>query len=340
MNCFVASAFDHEDVDAIYDHAIQPVLKELKLHPLRVDRVEHNDDIDDRIFSLIDQSLLCIADLTHARPSVYYEAGYAFGSGKPVIYLARKDHFQAREDDEPGNLRVHFDLQMKNIIPWTEPNEMFKKRLRSRLKYVLRPILRELQASHAKHTIEEHFASISQYERLGALLKKGKSLLHARGYKRSDSPTIGPQSLVMNPVAHLQKKGYRTDCHVYLLPRPAIKKSTFKDIDWLWPLATKTALKSQIEQITSLCVVISLRNARSATLTDLLSLWTPITKRIFTYEDVRIFRNEVPHSATVAVIDGISSVEDFADRFRPIVNEFEESQQEAENNAKDHTPQP
>ena len=142
MNCFVASAFDHEDVDAIYDHAIHPVLKELKLHPFRVDRVEHNEDIDDRIFRLIDQSQLCIADLTFARPSVYYEAGYAFGSGKPVIYIARRDHFRAREDDEAGNLRVHFDLQMKNIIYWTNPNDAFRKRLRSRLKHVLRPLLR------------------------------------------------------------------------------------------------------------------------------------------------------------------------------------------------------
>lgn len=329
LKCFVASAFDHNDVDKIYDKTIRPVLRELNIKSLRVDRVEHNEDIDDQILKLIDEAQICIADLTYARPSVYYEAGYAFGSGKPVIYLARRDHFRPRQDDHYGNFRVHFDLQMKNIIDWTEPNETFKKRLRSRLKYVLRPILSELQASHAKHEIEKHFASISQDECLRALLKKGKSLLHARGYKRGDSPTIGPQSLRMNPSAHLQKKVHRTGCHVYLLPRPAIKKSTFEDISWLWHLSIEPELKDQLEQIMSLCVVISLRNARSATLTDPLSRWTPITERIFTYEDMRRLRDEVPHSATVAVIDGIRSVEDFTDRLRPIVNEFEESQQGA-----------
>ena len=53
MKCFIASAFDHADVDAIFNKAITPVLGELKIKKLRVDRVEHNDDIDDKIFSLI-----------------------------------------------------------------------------------------------------------------------------------------------------------------------------------------------------------------------------------------------------------------------------------------------
>ena len=29
MNCFTASAFDHDDIDAVYDKAICPVLAEL-----------------------------------------------------------------------------------------------------------------------------------------------------------------------------------------------------------------------------------------------------------------------------------------------------------------------
>lgn len=68
MNCFVASAFDHDDVDAVYDRAIRPVLREFNVRPFRVDRVEHNDDIDDRIFQLIERSDLCIADLTYGGP--------------------------------------------------------------------------------------------------------------------------------------------------------------------------------------------------------------------------------------------------------------------------------
>jgi hypothetical protein len=37
MKYFIASAFDHEDVDLIYDRPIRAVLKELKVVPTRVD---------------------------------------------------------------------------------------------------------------------------------------------------------------------------------------------------------------------------------------------------------------------------------------------------------------
>ena len=119
LKCFVASAFDRPDVDEVFTKVLVPLLRKLGIRPLRVDRVEHNDDIDDKIFALLDESDFCIADLSYARPSVYYEAGYAAGKGKPVIYLARRDHFKAKQNDPNGNFRVHFDLQMKNIIPWS-----------------------------------------------------------------------------------------------------------------------------------------------------------------------------------------------------------------------------
>jgi nucleoside 2-deoxyribosyltransferase len=54
----------------------------MKIEPLRVDQIEHNDDIDDKIIELIKKCDFCIADLTYARPSVYYEAGYVYGLKK------------------------------------------------------------------------------------------------------------------------------------------------------------------------------------------------------------------------------------------------------------------
>src|ERR1043165_9807243 len=129
MKCFVASAFGHDDVDAIYDDCIVLILKKLSVVPLRVDRVDHNEDIDNKIFELLDSADFVIADLTYARPSVYYEAGYAAGKSKPVIYIAKRDHFKARDNDPHGNYRVHFDLQMKNIISWSEPDRTFSDTL-------------------------------------------------------------------------------------------------------------------------------------------------------------------------------------------------------------------
>jgi hypothetical protein len=92
----------------------------------------------------IEKAHFLLADLTYARPSVYFEAGYGQRSVS-VIYTARVDHFRARDGDPSGNLRVHFDLQMKNIITWTEPlSKKFQKRLQSRITKVLLPIARRV----------------------------------------------------------------------------------------------------------------------------------------------------------------------------------------------------
>ena len=320
MNCFVASAFDYEDIDAIYDHAIRPVLKELKLRPFRVDRVEHNEDIDDRIFRLIDQSQLCIADLTFARPSVYYEAGYAFGSGKPVIYIVRRDHFRAREDDEAGNLRVHFDLQMKNIIPWTKPNEAFIKRLRSRLKHVLRPFLREQRKDKTRRENEQRFAALSQNEKLTAILQKGRALLYARGYgKDIPSPYRRYEN---NPhYSLLSKEVGGRYFRVHLLSLSAINKTELQFLPFYgWNIPWKH--EKLFKRIDSLCVVAAIRGVRPTSLTAILPSWVPIANNVFTKNEMKGFRDDIPHFLTVAFIDGVKSIEDFADRFRLMIDTY------------------
>jgi len=45
----------------------------MEIKPYRVDIIEHNDDIDNKIIELILKCDICIADLTYSRPSVYYE---------------------------------------------------------------------------------------------------------------------------------------------------------------------------------------------------------------------------------------------------------------------------
>jgi nucleoside 2-deoxyribosyltransferase len=326
MNCFVASAFDHEDVDAIYDLAIRPVLAEFKLRPSRVDRVEHNDDIDDEIFRLIDESSLCIADLTYARPSVYYEAGYAFGKGMPVIYLARSDHFRAQQNDPAGNLRVHFDLQMKNIIPWTEPNEAFRTRLRKRLRHVLRPMLREQQLSQSKRDDEKRFGATSQNEQLVALLNKAKSLLRTRGYSRGRYPEDRPSGRDPHH-AHLQKFEGKTYRQVHILARPAVTKKALELLPFLWlPFLTQQE-DAQIKKIESVCLVIALRAVTPTALRALFPSWTPISDRLLRRTAGASMRDEVPHSTTIAVIDGLKSLPAFAQRCRQIVGELEKGQQ-------------
>jgi len=49
----VACAFGKEDVYEIYQNAILSVLESMEIKPYRVDQIEHNDDIDNKIIELI-----------------------------------------------------------------------------------------------------------------------------------------------------------------------------------------------------------------------------------------------------------------------------------------------
>ena len=55
LKCFIACAFGKKDIEKIYNAAILKVLSKLKIIPLRVDKVEHNDNIDLKIIELINQ---------------------------------------------------------------------------------------------------------------------------------------------------------------------------------------------------------------------------------------------------------------------------------------------
>ena len=127
---FVAMWFN-EKVDFIYEQAVEPAIRECNYEPERIDRVEHNNIIDDEIIANIKQSKFIIADFTaekdKPRGGVYYEAGFADGLGIPVIFTCRKDLIENKE--------IHFDLEHRNFI-WWEENKMedFKKKLINRIK--------------------------------------------------------------------------------------------------------------------------------------------------------------------------------------------------------------
>ena len=163
----MACAFGKDDVDEIYVNAILPVLKSMEITPCRVDQIEHNDDIDNKIIELISRCDICIADLTYARPSVYYEAGYFTGLGKSVIFIARKDHFSLKAEDVYGNLKIHFDLQMKNIIQWssTKRVDTFKRKLLSRLRFISKPLMQRIKKERKQEKSRLDFSRLSQKDK-------------------------------------------------------------------------------------------------------------------------------------------------------------------------------
>ena len=66
--------------------------------------------IDDQIRVAIRRAKFVIADLTHGNNGAYWEAGFAEGAGKPVIYTCHRDAW-ARQ-------RTHFDTNHLATIIW------------------------------------------------------------------------------------------------------------------------------------------------------------------------------------------------------------------------------
>lgn len=317
MKCFIASAFDHADVDAIFNKAITPVLSELKIKKLRVDRIEHNDDIDDKIFSLIKDCDLCIADLTYARPSVYYEAGFASGLGKPVIYISRRDHFHPREDDPAGNLQVHFDLQMKNIIPWTIPNAFFKSRLLKRVKHVCKGIAPKGK-QHIKQSPDQiRFQSFSIDDQLRAVLAKGKSLIFSKGFhlQAKDTEEINIRRLGRDPVNQVSFEKFRN--HVFenirLIARNSFTKTEFHSTAFGYKYFSEEE-SSKLKEESSICLYVLLQPVRQTSIRTILSSYTPLGDGIYqkSFPPSDYSRKKWRSIKTVGIIDGFKSVDEFS----------------------------
>jgi hypothetical protein len=122
--CFVAMWF-HDSMVEIYEKAIATAISDAGYEPLRIDRHEHVNRIDDEIIGQIKRSRFMVADFTGQRHGVYFEAGLMLGIGRTVIWMCRKDEL------DKGN-GLHFDIRQFNFIAYDSVEEA-QKRLRDRI---------------------------------------------------------------------------------------------------------------------------------------------------------------------------------------------------------------
>lgn len=111
--CFIAMSF-HESLNEAYETGIRTAVAECRFEPVRIDRVHHNEKICDMILAEIRQCQFVVADFTLQRAGVYFEAGFAMGLGRPVIWMCREDDFE----------NTHFDTRQYNHIVWTVPDDL------------------------------------------------------------------------------------------------------------------------------------------------------------------------------------------------------------------------
>ena len=121
---FIMMAIDESKPD-LEDtkEGIKEVFKAFGIRAITADEIEHEGAITARILDEIETSEFHIADLTHERPNVYYEIGYADARNKRVILFRKKD------------TKVHFDVAHRNCPEYKNTAEL-KRLLRKRLESI------------------------------------------------------------------------------------------------------------------------------------------------------------------------------------------------------------
>ena len=300
LNCFIACAFGKEDVDEIYYNCIQSTLKQLDINPLRVDKIDFIGKVDLKILGLIKKADFCIADLSYARPSVYYEAGFCEGLNKKVIYTARKDHFHPKESDVNGNLKIHFDLITQNIIEWVKPDEKFSKVLKNRIKLVTEPI-------NSKISEIAKFNTYSIVEKISEINKVAKQYATELNY------------VPHNTTSGFYYSSLKDNNYLWVITRNNFTKNQLDDI---YPYSRKTfnslehiLLTCQIPNNSNFTVIVNtLKQINSASIESVFDLFQRHhTKKEFYYnKDIRkiLYR--------YIFLDGIESTSDYLKRLSMI----------------------
>jgi hypothetical protein len=113
-NAFMAMQFNDSDLDRIVDNYFRPAVSETGFQLFRLDDRPEAGLIDARLRNEIRNCRFLIADLSHANAGSYWEAGYAEGLSKPVIYTCKKSVF----DGKGSIARPHFDTNHHLTIIW------------------------------------------------------------------------------------------------------------------------------------------------------------------------------------------------------------------------------
>lgn len=105
--CFVIQEFDDGGTfDRRYKDVIAPAIQSAKAKPLRADDILGLNPIIEKIEKAIQDSDICIAEVSTDNPNVWMELGYALALSKPTIIIC----------DKGKRNKLPFDVQHRPVI--------------------------------------------------------------------------------------------------------------------------------------------------------------------------------------------------------------------------------
>ena len=103
--CFVIQPIDKGPFDKRYTDVLVPAIKAADLDAYRVDEDPLTTIPIEDIENGIRASEICLADITTDNPNIWYEVGFAFANGKPVVMICKT----------PRPTNTPFDIQHRQI---------------------------------------------------------------------------------------------------------------------------------------------------------------------------------------------------------------------------------
>lgn len=112
---FMAMKFGDAELNLIVENVFKVAARQTGFELQMLSDTPKAGLIDDRLRVEIQSSDFVVADLTHDNQGAYWEAGYAEGLGKPVIYTCKKSKFE--------EARTHFDTNHHLTVIWESLNQ-------------------------------------------------------------------------------------------------------------------------------------------------------------------------------------------------------------------------
>jgi hypothetical protein len=112
---FMAMPFGDAELNNVFRSCFIPAVDRAGFHLVRLHHNPPAGSIDDHLRVEIRTARFLVADLTTGNQGAYWEAGFAEGLGRPVIYTCKRSVWDQQ--------RTHFDTNHLHTVVW-DPTDL------------------------------------------------------------------------------------------------------------------------------------------------------------------------------------------------------------------------